>query len=185
MAWVGRLQPFHVGHLAILQRSLETWDLPHVNGIVCHDYDLLGEDLPAKHARAYNPFTPWEQYAMIRLSLTSLGLAHRVDTVFIPYLRVAQWSVTRRYLPERFLMGTTNKDADDLAKVAVWEALRWESAVLDVADMHPISASDVRRAVLLGRDWQEFIPGSVHEYFASIDGPARLLRSASEVQTLE
>jgi hypothetical protein len=104
---------------------------------------------------------------------------------FIPYLCVSQWSVTRRYLPENFLMGTTNKDADDLAKVAVWEALGWESTVLDVAYMHPICASNVRRAVLLGRDWREFIPGSVQEYFASIDGPARLLRSAIEAQTLE
>jgi nicotinamide mononucleotide adenylyltransferase len=185
VAWVGRLQPFHVGHLSILRRSLETWDLPHVNGIVCHDYDLLDGNLPAKHSRAYNPFTPWEQYAMIRLAVAALGLSDRIDTVFIPYLRVTQWGATRRYLPARFLMGTTNKDADDLAKVAVWGSLGWESAELDVADMQPVSASDVRRAVLAGRAWQDFIPDSTHDYFASIDGPARLLRSAIEVLRLE
>jgi len=56
--WVGRIQPFHLGHLEILRRSLHVQDLPHVNGIVCHDDDVLDE-LAGKHTRAYNPFTPW------------------------------------------------------------------------------------------------------------------------------
>jgi nicotinamide mononucleotide adenylyltransferase len=179
--WVGRLQPYHISHLSVLRRSLETWDAPHVNGIVCHDYDLMGSDLPAKHARVYNPFTPWERYFMVRTCLASLGLSHRVDTVFVPFLKVEQWGVTSKYLPERFFFCTTNKDREDLDKIKVWDALGWESAVLDVSGMRMHSSSDVRRAVASGQDWREFIHESAHEYFENIDGPARLLRSAREV----
>lgn len=182
---MGRLQPYHISHLKVLQRSLETWDAPHVNGIVCHEYDLMSSDPPAKHARAYNPFTPWERYYIVRTCLASLGLSDLVDTVFVPFLKVEQWGATSRYLPERFFFCTTNKDQEDLDKIKVWDVLGWESAILDVSGMRVFSASDVRRAVVSGHDWQEFIHESAHEYFKSIDGPARLLQSAREVLASE
>jgi len=180
--WVGRVQPFHLGHLEILRRSLRSQECPHVNGIVCHDDAVLDDGSASKHTRCYNPFTPWERYIMVRTCLTELGFQSRVESVFIPYLWPSDWGRTKLYLPDRFVMCTTNKDREDSAKVEAWDALGWRSLVIDMSDVDVLSSTTFRHAVLDGRDWREFVHESIHDYFASIDGPARFLRSAAEVR---
>jgi nicotinamide-nucleotide adenylyltransferase len=178
--WVGRIQPFHLGHLTILRRSLSSLDLPHVNGIVCHNDDVLAEPT-GKHTLAYNPFTPWERYTMVRTCLTALSLSDRVTTIFVPFLRPDEWSRTKLYLPSKFVMCTTNKDNEDSAKICAWESFGWTSRMIDLSDIKVVSSTQFRQAILAGQDWRHFVHESIHDYFVSIEGPSRLLQSAEVI----
>jgi nicotinamide mononucleotide adenylyltransferase len=183
--WTGRIHPFHLGHLAVLERSIRTWEIPHIAGLVCHDYELMSREPAGKHSPPYNAFTAWERYRMIQLCLKAVGLDGAVDTIFIPYMEPKDWPAIRQYLPGGCLRCTTNKDADDTRAANIWRTHGWNVAVLDVSDLNLLTSSALRKSVLEGEDWRRFLHASLHEYFQTIDGPARLLESARAVAALE
>lgn len=61
--YIGRFQPLHNGHLELIERAIEKYDLLHI---------IVGSANNPRRARTLkNPFTGAERIAMIRSSLTS------------------------------------------------------------------------------------------------------------------
>jgi nicotinamide mononucleotide adenylyltransferase len=181
--WVGRNQPFHLGHLAILRESLRAFPAPHVLGLVCQRLIPTDRAEEGKHAPAFNPFSPWERSTLATLALEAADLRDRVRVIFVPR-NEAGGDLLRSYLPERFFRCTTDKDDADVEKAAIWREQGYRVEILKIRDLRPVNSSQIRRAMLAGADWRPYLHPATHQYFEDIDGPARLREAALRVANL-
>src|SRR5207247_3157762 len=96
---VGRFQPFHRGHLAMMRRILESKE-EIIVGIGSAQYSQTGE----------NPFTAGERYEMIKRALDAEGI-HNYHIVPIPDTHVhSVWVSHVTSLVPRFDVVYTNSD---------------------------------------------------------------------------
>ena len=170
--WTGRIHPFHLGHLAVLERSIRTWEIPHIAGLVCHDYELMSREPAGKNSPPYNPFTAWERYRMTAAVPRGRAASKRCRGARIIY------SI---YGTERLagLSGSTCLTAACAARLtktrmtcgplAYGAAIAAMMAVLDVSDLN-LSLdlrSALRKSVLGGEDWRRssLSPPTCNEYF--------------------
>lgn len=178
VVWSGRYQPPHVGHEAILRRSLAVWSEPHICAIVWSLSDPWNSPavrLNPKHIPEVNPFTVWERMCLMDLLIQGVDTGQeRVRVIGIPRSDISG-SRANDFLPPRYLQCTTNKDDEDRQNLVRWHREGKETRILDVSDLHLPSATELKTTVQAGGDWRPFIPEACHEYFASIDGPTRLL----------
>lgn len=171
--WVGRNQPFHLGHLLVLQRGLAEFPLPTVIGLVCQDLVPNLRDAAGKHNRTRNFLTPWERLRIVEMCLEAEGLSRSVNAVFVPRSDGAT-GVFRSFVPPDCIRLTTNKDLADSAKVDFWRSQGFEAALIDVRGLEIISASHIREVMRQGGDWRPFLHEASHEYFVEIEGPERM-----------
>src|SRR5437762_5293956 len=97
--FIGRFQPFHRGHLAMVRRILESNE-EIIVGIGSAQYSHTGE----------NPFTAGERYEMIKRALDAEGI-HNYHIVPIPDTHVhSVWVSHVTSLVPRFDVVYTNSD---------------------------------------------------------------------------
>lgn len=181
MVWVGRLQPFHMGHLATLKRSLDLHGDPHISCIVNRMMTSTSEST-GKHGIHYNPFTSWERYAMAKSCLVAEEIESRVDLMCVPQFPVPEWGRILEFLPQNTIRCATNRNSEEFKRVELWKSLGWRTAVLDVSKMEVQSSSQMRAAMLRDEDWKPFLHEAIHSFFVDIDGPARMLNAAIGLQ---
>jgi len=156
----GRFQPFHNGHLEYLRAARDLCDSLIV-GITNPDPATVREDPTSEHRHLpeSNPFTYFERLLMVREVVRDEGVpSQRAIIIPFPVNLPERW---RYYLPPHVVH-----------YVRVFS--RWEQAKVDrlrehgyrVEVLHPgiekaIEASEVRRRMALGEDWQSLVPPSV------------------------
>ena len=159
--YVGRFQPFHLGHLEAVKHILnESDEVVIVIGSAQHSHTLE------------NPFTAGERATMIRLALDEAGIdPGRYYIIPVTDLDVhGIWVSHVVSLVPKFDVVYTN---EPLTRRLFLEC-GFEVRPIPFYKRELCSATEIRRRMLAGRSWEELLPGSVVEFIREINGVERL-----------
>lgn len=159
--FVGRFQPFHLGHLYAVKEILREMDeLIIVVGSaqMSHEPD--------------NPFTAGERLEMTRSALEGAGIdPKRYMLIPIPDAPAHRvWVSQVESQTPRFEVVYTNQP---LTRRLLIE----EGYVVNGIELHRrdlFEATEIRRRILDGEDWSELVPPEVYRYVQEIDGEERI-----------
>jgi nicotinamide-nucleotide adenylyltransferase len=159
--YVGRFQPFHLGHLAAIKDILEEVDeLVIVVGSAQYSHNLE------------NPFTAGERLTMIRMALEEAKIdLRRVWIVPVPdvHLHMMWVSALEGYAPQ-FNVVYSN---EPLTRRLFMEA-RYKVKPVRFHERKTYSSTLIREKVLKNENWEESVPRVVAAFIKQIDGINRL-----------
>lgn len=159
--YVGRFQPFHLGHLNAIKDVLKEVDeLIIVIGSAQYSHNVN------------NPFTAGERLVMIRKALEEGGIDYsRTWIVPVPdvHLHMMWVSALEGYTP-RFEAVYSN---EPLTRRLFMEA-GYEVKAIRLFERKSYSSTEIREKMLKDEDWEKFVPKSVAAFIMEIDGINRL-----------
>jgi len=159
--FVGRFQPFHNGHSAVIKGILsEVDELVIVIGSAQYSH------------RVDNPFTTGERLTMIRNALTEDGIPMErcwvvpVRDVHVHMLWVAE---VVGYTPKFDVVYGNEPLTNRLFSEAGFKVKTVPYQKRDV-----YSATEIRERMMSGKNWEELVPKTVAAFIKEIDGVQRL-----------
>ncbi len=159
--FVGRFQPFHKGHLSVIENILKEVDeLVIVVGSAQYSH------------RIDNPFTTGERIVMIRNALEEAGIdLSRIWIVPVPdvHIHMVWVSAVEGYTPQ-FDVVYSN---EPLTRRLFMEA-GYEVKLIRFHKRKVYSATEIRERMLKDGNWEELVPKSVAEFIKEIGGVERL-----------
>ncbi|RLF16445.1 MAG: nicotinamide-nucleotide adenylyltransferase [Thermoprotei archaeon] len=158
--FIGKYQPFHLGHLKALKWILER----------CEEV-IVGVGSAQYSHQLDNVFTVGERIEMIRRVLAKEGLLNRCLIVPIPDIgQHALWvSVVLQYCPKFDVVYTNEPLTRRLfleAGFRVEEIPKFNREVYD--------ATRIRRLMIEGGDWESYVPDEVASFIKEIGGVERI-----------
>ena len=157
--FIGRFQPFHKGHLAMVKRILQDNE-EVIIGIGSAQYSHTGE----------NPFTAGERFEMIKRALDAEGIRD-YHIVPIPDTHVhSVWVSHVKSLVPAFDAVVTNSDL----VVRLFREHGLKVLSLPLVSREKYSGTEVRRRMQKGGDWQSLVPPAVASFVEEIDGIERI-----------
>jgi nicotinamide-nucleotide adenylyltransferase len=159
--YVGRFQPFHLGHLKAIQRVLKEADEAVI---------VIGSAQYSHNTN--NPFTAGERLVMIRLALTEAGVDYsRVWVVPVPDVHLHMlWAAALEGYTPRFNVVYSN---ESLTRRLFMEA-GYKVKSIQFYERKDYNSTLVREKMLKGDSWASLVPKSVAEFITEIDGVNRL-----------
>lgn len=155
---VGRFQPFHNGHLRLVEAILGEVD-ELVIGIGSADASHTGQ----------NPFTAGERIMMIQKSLE-----RREETIYPVPLedidRNAVWVGHVQSMSPRFDVAYSNNDL----VVRLFQEADVDVRQTEMFDRENLKGTEVRRLMRAGENWERFVPDPAVEVIEEIDGISRI-----------
>ncbi|MBS7624140.1 MAG: nicotinamide-nucleotide adenylyltransferase [Candidatus Bathyarchaeia archaeon] len=159
--YVGRFQPFHLGHLEAVKYILNN----------AEEIIILVGSAQESHTLE-NPFTAGERVYMIRLALNEIGV-NPSKYYIIPVIDVnvhSLWvSHVCSYTP-KFDVVYSNEPLT--RRLFIESGFRVESIPFFRREIY--SATEIRRRILSDANWEELLPRSVAAYIREIGGIERL-----------
>jgi nicotinamide-nucleotide adenylyltransferase len=159
--YVGRFQPFHLGHLDAIKYALKQVDeLVIVIGSAQYSHN------------ENNPFTAGERLVMIRRALLEAGVDYsKLWIVPVPdvHLHMLWVSAVEGYTP-KFNALYSN---EPLTRRLFMEA-GYKVKDIPLFERQVYVSTIVREKMLRGESWTELVPKSVAEFILEIDGVNRL-----------
>ena len=159
--YVGRFQPFHMGHLLVLKYILK-----HVDELVI----VIGS---AQYShRMDDPFTTGERLTMIHNALREANMP--VERCWI--VPVRDVNVHMLWVAE--IVGYTPKFDVVYANEPLTKRLFSEAGFkvnsIPYQKREIYSASEIRKRMLANKNWESLVPESVAKFINEIDGVQRL-----------
>jgi len=159
--FVGRFQPFHLGHLHAAKQALDRCD------------ELIIVIGSAQYSHTFeNPFTAGERIEMLRLAL----MEAKIDlskVILIPVPDVGEHSIwvskVKSFCPKFDEVYTNNPLVKRLFEEEGYAVKQMKLYSRDV-EMGTI----IREKMLSGERWENLVPKSVAEYIKEIKGVERL-----------
>ena len=159
--YVGRFQPFHLGHLEAIQNVLKEVDeLVIVIGSAQYSHNI------------HNPFTAGERLVMIRQALQEADVdSSRLWIVPVPdvHLHMLWVSALEGYTP-KFNVVYSN---EPLTRRLFMEA-GYTVKSIRFFQRKVYTSTLVREKMLAGESWTKLVPKSVADFINEIDGVNRL-----------
>lgn len=159
--YVGRFQPFHLGHLDAIKYALKEVDeLVIVIGSAQYSHNVN------------DPFTAGERLVMVRRALVEAGVDYsKLWIVPIPdvHLHMLWVSAVVGYTP-KFQILFSN---EPLTRRLFMEA-GYQIKSIPLFDRKVYSSTVVREKMSKGDSWTSLVPKSVSEFILEIDGVNRL-----------
>ena len=159
--YVGRFQPFHLGHLGAIQAILKEVDeLVIVIGSAQYSH------------KPNNPFTAGERLVMIRSALLEAKVdLSKIWIVPVPdvHLHMIWVSAVEGYTP-KFSVCYSN---EPLTRRLFTEA-GYPVKDIPFFDRKQYMSTSIREKMLRGESWTKFVPDSVAKFVAEIDGVNRI-----------
>jgi nicotinamide-nucleotide adenylyltransferase len=157
--FIGRFQPFHLGHLLLLQRLATQYE-ELIIGIGSSQY----------HDTSDNPFSETERYQMISRSLDAVGIDdYRI--VSIPDIHnPPKWVDHVCSLVSDFDVAIANNPFTR----KLFSEKGFQVKGTTYFDRKRYSGKEIRRRMRADEPWEDLVPKPVSEYIFSIDGIARL-----------
>jgi nicotinamide-nucleotide adenylyltransferase len=159
--YVGRFQPFHLGHLSAIEEVLkEVEELVIVIGSAQYSHN------------SSNPFTAGERLVMVRRALKEAGIDYsRLWVVPVPdvHLHMLWVSALEGYTPRFNVVYSNEPLTRRLFTEAGYEvkSIRFFERKLYVSTL-------VRERMLKDESWKALVPKSVADFIMEIDGVNRL-----------
>ena len=159
--FVGRFQPFHLGHLNAIKNVLkEVEELVIVIGSAQYSHNLA------------NPFTAGERLIMVRKALEEAGIDYsQIWIVPVPdvHLHMMWVSSIEGYTP-KFDVVYSN---EPLTRRLFMEA-GYKVKAIRFYERKLYSSTEIRKRMLKDESWEKLIPKSVAVFIKEIDGVNRL-----------
>ena len=156
---IGRFQPFHKGHLEVIKYIVSKYE-DVIVGIGSAQYSHTIE----------NPFTAGERHLMISRSLEAEGI-HNYYLVPIEDLhRNSIWVAHVESIAPPFDVVFAN---NPLIK-RLFEERGYKIEAPPFYDRKKYSGREIRRRIIHGEPWEQFVPEMVAKTIKEIDGISRL-----------
>ena len=157
--FIGRFQPFHKGHLKVVQKVLKDFD-GIIIGIGSSQYS---------HA-VDNPFSGEERKKMIKESLKEIGIKN-YEVVMIPDINnPPKWVDHVLDIVSDFdVVVSNNSFTQELFRKKGFEVITTE-----LFDKEKFSGKQIRKLIAVGKKWEEFVPKSVSIIIREINGVKRI-----------
>lgn len=171
--YVGRFQPFHLGHLHAIKHVLS-----EVDEVVI----VIGS---AQYShRPDNPFTAGERVTMAHIALDEAGISpakHWIIPIRDMHVHMMWVAEVKGYTP-KFEVVYSN---EPLTRRLFMEA-GFPIKLIPFNKRHVYLATEIRERMLKNKSWTDLVPKSVAEYIKEIDGVGRLqdLAKTDKVQAL-
>jgi len=159
--YIGRFQPFHLGHLEAVKHILGKVDELVIVVGSAHDSHTVE-----------NPFTAGERITMIRLALKEAKIdANRYTVLPLPDAEFHKVWVSHllSQTPSFDLVFTNEPLTGRLLKEA---GMRVEK--IPMFNRTAFTATEVRKRIIEGKNWEELLPKSVAGYVKQIKGEERM-----------
>ncbi|MFH1546625.1 MAG: nicotinamide-nucleotide adenylyltransferase [Patescibacteria group bacterium] len=162
VAFIGRFQPFHRGHLSVIEDLLPKFDQILV---------VIGSS--DKFRTPENPFTVGERHAMVKATLDSLGVKPDKFKV-VPLPDVDDDEKWPRYVI---------KTCPEFEAVAITDNSRVEGLfrkfakkkIIKTKKKYAISATKVREEIVRGADLQKYLPQPVIAFLQKIGAARKII----------
>ncbi|MCS7126769.1 MAG: nicotinamide-nucleotide adenylyltransferase [Thaumarchaeota archaeon] len=167
---VGRFQPFHLGHLRAAEQALSEND-ELIVAIGSSQFSYTPD----------NPFTAGERIEMIRIGLKSAGHdLSRVIPVPVPDIGEHHLWISRvvATVPKFEALYTNNPFVKLLAESS---GIRVREPQL--FERERFNGTEIRRLMVEGGPWEDYVQPEVAEYIRSIGGVERLRVIFSQMKT--
>ena len=159
--YVGRFQPFHLGHLSAIKEVLkEVKELVIVIGSAQYSHNFN------------NPFTAGERLVMVRTALEECGVdSKRVWIVPVPdvHLHMMWVSSLEGYTPHFDIVYSN----EPLTRRLFMES-GYKVKPIRLFERKEYSSTEIREKMLKGQNWEKLVPKSVATFIKEIDGLNRL-----------
>jgi nicotinamide-nucleotide adenylyltransferase len=159
--YVGRFQPFHLGHLEAVKYALsKVKELIIAIGSAQYSHTLS------------DPFTAGERVTMIRLALNEAKIDPSryylipISDVDVHKIWVAHLA---SYVPSFDVVFSNEPLTSRLFREAGYKVER-----IPYFNREKYSATEIRKRILTGNDWASLVPKKVAEFIASIQGLERI-----------
>lgn len=159
--YVGRFQPFHLGHLSVIEKILDEVDeLVIVIGSAQYSHDVD------------NPFTAGERLVMVRGVLKEANVdVERVWIVPVPDVDLhMMWVAEVEGYTPKFTVVYTN---EPLTRRLFTEA-GYKVRAIPFYDRQVYSSTVIREKMTKGQGWKKLVPATVAAFIEQIDGTNRL-----------
>ena len=158
---VGRFQPFHRGHLAVVRQVRDGRpDVPLLVGIGSAQESYTWK----------NPFTAGERFEMIARAVEEAEL-DRVEIV--PIVDIQRHSIWVRYL-EGLLPPFDRVYTNNPLTRLLFERSGYDVESPRLVDRRELEGEGLRERLARDRGWKELLPRSVARYLETIGAPERL-----------
>jgi nicotinamide-nucleotide adenylyltransferase len=158
--FVGRFQPFHLGHLDAVKRLAAQ-----------HDQLILGVGSANVSHTPTNPFTAGERMEMIQNALHDALVTHVVIVPIPDVGRNAVWVSHVASLVPRFRVAHTNNPLP----ARLFREAGYDVAPVPFFDRAKLEGTRIRQEIAKGDPaWKALVPPGVARVIADVDGPARL-----------
>jgi nicotinamide-nucleotide adenylyltransferase len=159
--FVGRFQPFHKGHLELIKKIVKEVD----------ELVIIVGSSQYSH-RLDNPFTAGERITMIRKALEEEGIQlSRIWIIPVP-------DVHQHALWVSQIVGYSPKIDVVYANEPLTRRLFTEAGFrvepIQLINRGVYLATEIRKRMLTGENWEELVPSSVVNFIKEIDGDVRL-----------
>lgn len=159
-AFIGRFQPLHRGHLEAIRFALGRVDRLVV---------VVGS--AQKNHEKRNPFTAGERIEMLWRTLRSEGLIDRVVIVPVPDVENHDiWVSTVRTLTPSFDVVFSN----DPLTLMLFKRAGVKTVQVPLVNRGEYMATEVRRRMAEGGDWEGLVPPEVATFIKEINGVERV-----------
>jgi nicotinamide-nucleotide adenylyltransferase len=159
--YVGRFQPFHLGHLSAIKEVLKEVDeLVIVIGSAQYSHNFN------------NPFTAGERLVMVRTALEECGVdSKRVWIVPVPdvHLHMMWVSSVEGYTPHFDILYSN----EPLTRRLFMES-GYKVKPIRFFERKEYSSTEIREKMVKGQNWERLVPKSVASFIKKIDGLNRL-----------
>ena len=155
--FIGRFQPFHLGHLEdIKTASKEVDDL------------IIGIGSSNEEQTKENPFTTNERIEMIDLVLPANGIKNYLVYPIPDFGDDKKWvKHIETLVPKFHVIYTGNKWTEECFKETKYK-------IKKVKIIKGISSTIIRNMMIKGMDWFSLVPKEVIDYISEIDGVERI-----------
>lgn len=155
---IGRFQPFHSGHLRLIEHIAEDVD-ELVIGIGSAD---------ASHTRR-NPFTAGERVMMVRKTLEPYDITDYVVPIE-DLERNSVWVSHVQSMAPEFDVAYSNNSL----VVRLFSEAGIEVRQTRMFDREDLKGSEIRKQMIEGEVWRQYVPEPVQDVIEEVDGVGRL-----------
>jgi len=164
--YVGRFQPFHLGHLFAVRYALK-----RANNLII----AIGSSQKSHELR--HPFTLGERIEMIRLAAREARIpASKFIIVPIPDVEIhPTWVSLVEYSCPSFEIAFSN----DPLTIRLLKEAGYRVEKVELQRRNELSGTAIRENMLKGRPWAQSVPISVYSFIKRIRGEERIRQIAS------
>lgn len=156
--YVGRFQPFHLGHLSVVKQVVEK-----------HEVIILVGSAQVSHTME-NPFTAGERVQMITETLKEEGIS---NVYVVPVDDVNRHAVWVRYV-ESLVPPFDVVFSNEPITVRLFEEAGYEVRHMALLKREEWSGTEIRRRMLCDESWKGCVPGAVARIIREVDGVGRI-----------
>jgi len=157
--FIGRFQPFHNGHLEVLNEFLPKAD----------SFTMLIGSAQESHTQR-NPFTAGERFEMIKLSLEKENI-EGID--IIPIMDINRYSIWVKHV-ESFTPPFDLVISNNPLTHRLFSEIGYEVISPEMYDRSKFSGEEIRRRILSNESWQDLVPKGVVMVIERIEGTERI-----------